>query len=82
MFSGNSHSPVLDSNEGNAGALNLNQNCKAYLSTQKEEEEGMTLTHTEFIPFRSRVEEIRERDLTASISDNNSVHRVLWIKHK
>ena len=82
MFSGNSHSPVLDSNEWNAGALNLTQNCKAYLSTQKEEEEGMTRTHTEFIPIRSRVEEIRERDLTARISDNNSVHRVLWIKHK
>ena len=32
---------LLDSNEGKAvrGAQNLTQNCKAYLSTLKEEEE-------------------------------------------
>ena len=34
---------MLDSNEANAGARNLTQNCKDYLSTQKEEENIFTL---------------------------------------
>ena len=48
---------LLHSNEGNADA----QKCKAYLSTQEGEEEGITLSRTGFLPFGLRVDKIRER---------------------
>ena len=45
-------------------------------------EEEVTFTHRVYsIRFESRRNK-RERDLTASISDNNLIHRVLWMENK